>query len=442
MTPDDLRRLDSAAGTAALALARAHHAHARDVLRARVALRRAGVGDALARAALETVHLQRHARARFGPGADAMRFEREALEMASAPAVARYRARRFRGRRRVLDVGCGIGGDLVEIARTCEVVGVERDALRAAMARHNARVVACGDRAPGGTGATARPGGGHDAYVVVADALASPVRADAFDAVWADPARRDARGRRRTRPGSTTPPVHVLLEHLARTTPAGVKLSPAVDPADLPGDVELEWISVGGELRECVLWTGDLGGVPRRATVIERDVDVDAADGPVVHTMVGRPRRDGDVRPVDDWLFVPDPAVVRSGLLLDLAETLGAARIDAHLSWLTAPRPVATPMGRWLRVVETVRWSRRRVEQAVRRIGARRVTVMKRGTDVDVDALARRLTSVAARGRGEPTPRADAAASGTPAGGGHDELVVAIARCDSGRVAILCRRSG
>ncbi len=454
MNLDDFARLSSAEGLAALERARSLSPRAERFLRDLQAMRRAGFDDALARAALETARLQIRARARFGPRAERMRFEREALEMASAPAVARHRARRFRGFRRAVDLGCGIGGDLCELARECETVGVERDALRAAIARHNAR--AC---APEGA-----------AHVVVADALAHPLADGAFDAAWADPARRDARGRRRTHPHLTDPPLDALLERYRRCGALGVKLSPAVDPRHLPPDGELEWISVAGELRECVLWTGAFRTAERRATIVACDVsanvpraDTHHADtraevcptdiAPAVHTVSGRPAADGPVGDVDEWLFVPDPALVRSGLLLNVAGELDAVRIDANLSWLTASRRTPSPLGRWFRVIEVVGASRRRVEDAVRRHPAARVTVMKRGMDVNVDELARVLTRVAARTRDgvnehERADRAPDAAGGAPLDGdprafehADDELVVALARRDAGRVAILCRRA-
>ena len=71
----------------------------------------------LAKAALETAILRGKARAKFSRAA-AMYFTREALEQASGERISRYRAARYAGLGRVADLGCGIGGDSVGLARS------------------------------------------------------------------------------------------------------------------------------------------------------------------------------------------------------------------------------------------------------------------------------------------------------------------------------------
>lgn len=49
--------------------------------------------------------------------------------------------------RRVIDAGCGVGGNTIGFARAgCEVLAVERDAERARLAAHNVRVYGVQDR--------------------------------------------------------------------------------------------------------------------------------------------------------------------------------------------------------------------------------------------------------------------------------------------------------
>lgn len=54
--------------------------------------------------------------------------------------------RRAKGRR-VVDAGCGVGGNAIGFARAgCEVIAIERSRERLAMARHNAALYGVGDR--------------------------------------------------------------------------------------------------------------------------------------------------------------------------------------------------------------------------------------------------------------------------------------------------------
>jgi 16S rRNA C967 or C1407 C5-methylase (RsmB/RsmF family) len=111
------------------------------------------------------------ARAKFSRAME-MLFTREGCEQSSAELVARHRARRFAPARRVADLCCGIGGDLIALGAGREVLAVDRDAVRARLAVHNAGVYG----AAGGIRAC------------VADVR--DIRLTGIDAVFIDPARR------------------------------------------------------------------------------------------------------------------------------------------------------------------------------------------------------------------------------------------------------------
>ena len=96
-----------------------------------------------ASALLETTVLRQRAVSKFDRAA-AMYFTRAALEQASAEVVSRYRATRYveAGFQRIADLGCGIGGDSLALAAAAEVIGVEWDPLRLAMAQENVHAYA------------------------------------------------------------------------------------------------------------------------------------------------------------------------------------------------------------------------------------------------------------------------------------------------------------
>ena len=131
--------------------------------------------------------LREKARVKF-TRADEMFFTREALEMASAEPVARYRAGRFAAFGTVADLCCGIGGDAIGLASAgLAVVAVDRDPLRVRMAEANlaAYGLTCAD-------SSAR------------DALTADLSDCA--AAFADPGRRRD-GRRTLSPHESEPPL-------------------------------------------------------------------------------------------------------------------------------------------------------------------------------------------------------------------------------------------
>ena len=215
---------------------------------------RAAYPAELIAAALTQQALRTAAGAKFSR-ADQMLFTRAGLEQASSELTARHAAARFAGARVVADLCCGIGGNLVALASGAggggrAVIGVDLDLVSLEFARHN--VALC---TPGAAAA-----------FVQADVTRLPLRG--VDAVFIDPARRD--GDRRLRAGQSRPPLAWCLR-LAETVPlAGIKAAPGLPRELVPPGWETEFVAVGRDLKEALLWSPALAGdqAASRATVL------------------------------------------------------------------------------------------------------------------------------------------------------------------------------
>ena len=324
----------------------------------------AEVGRKRAHALLETTLLRRRAAGKFSR-ADQMYFSREALQQASSETVSSYRSRRFAtaGFEHVADLGCGIGGDSLALAVPAEVIGVDWNPLRLAMAQENLRVY----------------GRGHRFVPLQADLLElSPLP---VEALFADPGRRDEHGRRIFSVNKYRPPLTFLEAWRERVPHQAVKISPGVAYEELPPEAEVEFISVAGEVREAVLWFGDLKGpVSRRATLL-----------PGEHTM-------SDDMPVEipicepaGYLYEPDGAVIRAHLVEQLGHLLNAAKIDQSIAYLTADRRQASPFARCYALEDGFPFQLKRLRAYLREREIGQVTIKKRGSPIDPDELRRRL---------------------------------------------------
>lgn len=168
-----------------------------------------------------------------------------------------------------------------------------------------------------------------------------------------------------------------MVGRFPRGFPLGVKVAPGFPKDELTGfDAGLEFISLNGELKECVLWFGPLRSDPVRATVL-----------PGPHTLTGDPGTAVDVGPVGRFLYDPDPAVTRAGLVGELGRHLGARQIDPRIAFLTSDALTATPFAAAYRVEEVLPFQARRVGAWLNARGVGRVTVVKRGSAVDADEL-------------------------------------------------------
>lgn len=329
----------------------------------------------VARAALTTAILRGEASSKF-PKAEKMYFTREALEQATPWAVAVHRARRYAGAERIADLGCSIGGDALALAAAGPVVGVELDEVRAAMARQNARALRA------------------DVQVVQADVTELPLRLTGREAVFFDPARRQDH-QRVFSVEDYQPPLSVIKDWQAGAAGVCVKVSPGVDLEQLSGyNCEVEFVSLDGDLKEAALWFGQFRTAGRRATVL-RDGEAHslAADQPA-----GQARL--PLREPDGYLYEPDPAVLRAGLVEMLGAELGAAQLDPEIAYLTASEQIETPFARVWPVTGWMPFQLKRLRAALRERGTGRVTVKKRGSPILPEDLIQQLRL---EGEGEMT---------------------------------------
>jgi predicted RNA methylase len=297
---DSVRWLQTEDGQRVLALAVALDEP--DPLRARKALARSAPGTPLDRlaVALTQADLREQAVAKFGDLAASMYFTPDGLEQATRLSVASHRAARLTAfdAKTIVDLGCGIGGDLVAFARAGLVTaGVDLDPVRVAVATANLASLGL----PGAVG--------------VADAL--EVDIIPFDVVFADPA-----GGSPTFSVDTWSPPWSFVESLLAGN-ACVKTAPGIPHDVVPAGVEAEWISDHGQVTEAALWGGRLATVARRATVI--------GDGGLA-TLTEEDDPGSDVGDLGAYLYEPDGAVIRAGLVTAVASGVGGRLIDRKLA--------------------------------------------------------------------------------------------------------------
>jgi hypothetical protein len=368
MDVDTFERLVTDAGQTRLAQAMENLRGEDDILRTIVALERSGADAGLARAAVETALLRRRATAKF-PDAARMFFVRDALEQASDPACSAHRAIRFRGYSPVADLGCGIGGDTIALSTRAPVLAVDRDALRLRMARAN---VAVADPSAAALFLQAN----------WAEGSLPPMRLSAGAAVFCDPSRREA-GRRVFSVRAYAPPLSQIdgWRAFMPGVPFCIKASPGIKLEEIrDAECEAEFLSVAGELKEAVLWYGAFRSAMRRATRLPDGISMTES----------APESDALSAP-QEFLYEPDPSILRAGLVRQLAAELSAARIDPQIAYLTASSVVPTAWARTFHLEEAMPFGLKRLREWLRMRGVGRVTVKKRGSPLVPEELEHQL---------------------------------------------------
>ena len=355
LTPEVARRLLSPGGREAVAYAQSLDLSDAARVASAESVRRFGE---LGPPALEQAHLRARARAKH-PAGERMWWTAQALEQATSYAVAVHHAGRFAGSPLVLDLGCSVGGDLLALQQVAPAVGVDLDEARLLLAAANG-----------------------------AQAL---LRADVTRlvlppgvAVFADPARRSA-GRRTSHPRSWSPPLEAVLSWPVRAL--GVKVAPGIDYDTLPDDLEVEVVSLDGDVKEALLWRGDVRRGPRRTATLLPGPHVLSASGAPVPA----------VRPPGRFLLEPDGAVIRAHVVAELAQLVDGWLLDATIAYVAADVAVPTPFGRWYEVLEHLPFGLKRLRERLRTHDAGTVVVKKRGTAVVPEVLRRQLAMSGSR---------------------------------------------
>ncbi len=287
---------------------------------------RARFDQELVRAAL-SVHEARLKAAGLLPDAERLWLTRVGLEQCTALEVAQHKARRFAGSicgpmtavqtdpLPVFDLCSGIGVDAAAIAGFAEVIAVDQSPSMCLRAGWNADV----------WGRAAR-------LLTRCEDVTTSDWAGAI--VHADPDRR-AGNDRPTRRLEQYQPNLEWMQRLTRTAGGGgIKLGSASNFLQKFPGCEIELISLHGECREATVWFGSLTGeFPFRATVLPTGESISA--DPLSEWTSVAPQAGA-------FIFDPDPAIVRSGLLDVMAERHGLLRLDSEEEYLTGDIVPAT----------------------------------------------------------------------------------------------------
>ncbi len=306
--------------------------------------------------------LRRAGRAKFSR-ADEMLFDRVGLEQASDEVVAAHKAGRFSDCGRIADLCCGIGGDTLALATQAEVTAVDWSRSRVLMAEHNAAVY--GGRIVGKVG---------DVLIHRPDA----------DAIHIDPDRRPE-GARRHDPVLASPDLEELRRLVERYRHAAIKLSPGADLSRLPFDAEIELISHMGACKQAVIWTGRFKQVYRRATVLPAGDSVFSSE--VDPPAWPEPR---ELRP-GCFLYEPDAAVIRAGLVGAVARQLELAPVDRQIAYLSGDRLLSSAFVTPFQVIDVTDFSARKARTWLAAHDVGRVHIKTRGFAARPEELLHRL---------------------------------------------------
>jgi hypothetical protein len=287
-------------------------------------------------------------------------FEAQALQMGSRWPLAERRAVQIQQRfaaGRVVEVGAGIGGDSLELARLHPLRTSEKDPTRFRCLVHNLENL---------EGVEVHAGDGLE---LVSGAAC----------LYADPARRNAHGRQ----WHNLDPDPSRLWELS--LPTCLKLSPGLDESTLPPGCDLDYVSHQGVCKEAVVW---LPGARQVCAWLYRD-------GHWLSAPRCSPPPLGRLEP-GMWIHEPDPAAIRA----QAWEPRGGWRIDESLALLASEPGLRSPWAQSFEVVAIGDSDLKSLVKLQTLYDFQPLEIKKRGFDVEPEQLRKKLPKGKSGGAG------------------------------------------
>lgn len=261
--------------------------------------------------------------------AERMFFTRRGLEQATSQRLAAYKAGKFAGISGVIDLCCGIGGDLIGLAQRSlaqHTAGVDFDPLTCLFARRNL--------------AEHLPGGSADPGLALIEADVESLDWGRWQGIHCDPDRR--MNDRTVVESRFSPPLSHIFSRLQPEQNIAIKIAPATVAAHAwPENLDREWLGDRRECKQQILWLGprfETAG-QRIATMVDGDqvVQLAAAKHEIQITV-------NISRNIGRYLYEPHPTVLAADLTNVLADRGGLWRIDPEIDYLTSELPMKSPL--------------------------------------------------------------------------------------------------
>lgn len=329
----------------------------------------------IAAVALELAQLRLRATNKFSRAAE-MFFTTRGYEQATSERLARFKSGLLPAGSNILDICCGIGGDLAGFTSRHEATGLDLDPLMCEYARRNASL---------SHGSTPR--------VLCGDALETDWHG--YDLIHVDPDRRHEQ--RTTDPRFIRPSLKQILER-AVGRPLAIKLAPATKlPDELKPRVHREWIGEGRECKQQLAWLNfEARATGRKSATLIRDdgshITIEQSTIPARNV----PRHCLDAADLAEFVYEPHSVVLAARLVDSLASENGLRRVAPGIGYLSGGPIEASPLLAAFKVLSVKPAEIRQVSAELKSLDAGLMEWKKRGVDL---SLYESLKKIRTKGR-------------------------------------------
>ena len=297
------------------------------------------------------------------PISNELLFTEKGAQQSSSWILAQYHEDKLKAFGNIADLCCGIGVDLINIAKDKNhVYAVDSDADTIKLAEYNCKNQSLSN---------------INYELSKAEEFNQQV-----DAIFIDPDRRPGSSRKITSE-EYSPPFSKIMELRNICPNIAVKLSPAIDykRLRLPVDSSLEFVSENGTLKEILLCLGDLAtkNCDRKAVLLPSNLTLQNSIIKI------------EVTDIQKYLFEPDAAIIRAGLVQELGSKIGYKLIDPKLALLTGSQILQNEFGKIYEVEKIMKYDLKKVRKYVRENKIGELIIKTRGFPESVEQFRKKI---------------------------------------------------
>lgn len=288
-------------------------------------------------------------------------FTEKGAQQASSGVLAAYHGCKFQRYSTVADLCCGNGVDLLQLsAGKQHVFAVDLDEITLQTARFNTRTF-------------------NNIEFMNSKAEEFEVK---VGAIFVDPDRRSELGRLLDAE-MISPPLSKLLQLQTINPNLAIKLSPAMNyhKLKLPSEYTLEFVSEDGVLKEILLCLGNLvtQGIKRKAVLLPagRELNNNNTSIPIIG--------------IQKFIFEPDPAIIRAGLVQEVGSEIGFDLINKHLALLSGNERVFSEFGTTFSVIDNFPYNMKLLHRYLRQQQIGNLVIKTRGFPITVENFRKKL---------------------------------------------------
>jgi len=288
-------------------------------------------------------------------------FSNKNMQQASHYKIAIYHSKIFQRFNTIADLCSGIGSDLLYLSKNkSKCYAIDYDELILEMCKFNMSLF-------------------ERANIFYKNMLAENF-VDEVEAIFLDPDRRQS-NRRLIRFEDLSPNFQSIKNLFEKYDNVAIKLSPLFDfESSLYKDFSFDFVSLNGELKECLLKTGCLRG-KNKAVLLSTNIILEQEN-----------HQETDIKDINYWLLEPDPAIIRSHLVNDLAYTLKVNRVDYNISLLTSRTRPDNRYGKIYEVIDTFDYNLKSLNSYLIKKNIGIIDIKTKGFSESIENFRKKLT--------------------------------------------------